>query len=383
MKELLTNPNNETEKVYVPRRPELLDTFRHESGKRIIQPYLSDPSEPYSLRLRATEKAGTLKFDTTLKSAGEIVADGKSRDEYTAVVSESRFGYYTTDELPTVYKKRVSPLDKIDIDFFDDGDAWIESEDPAAWNLFLDRHGLSDSDFEDMTGRVPDNETRAHELYRRMHEGRSAFRPYQPFDVDLALEGILQATTKHSRSRLPVVRLYGRSGSGKSRYLSDLRKGLEAHNVPSAVISTDDYNIGTTALTRINGGEHPTNFDTADVYDLGAAWADALRWLHGIPIVERKFDFATSEPKYGEQLAAPADGTVLFIEGLWARHPNFDAADVTYDVATPLATSLGQRITRDTKDRPEFADPSKNLAYYLEHAEPTYRAQSRITPEVQ
>ena len=101
--------------------------------------------------------------------------------------------------------------------------------------------------------------------------------------------------------------------------------------------------------------------------------ADTLRWLHGAPIRRRQFDFATSEPMYYGDTAAPSDQSVLFVEGLWARHDKFDLADLTFEVETPVATSIGQRITRDLVTRPEFADPSANLGYYLEHAEPTYR----------
>lgn len=368
---------NETEKTYRPRNEQLLERFRRESGKQIVQPYLSDTSEPFSLRLRHTEKSdGSTKLESTLKSAGELVADGKSRAEYQGYVTPQRFGYYTSSELPTVRKRRVSPIEAIDIDFFESGDMHVESEDPVAWNRFLDQFNLPASEFEDVTGLVPDNELLAHINYRREHGGRSAFAPYCAFDTDIALGAILpyaKSAIQLSRETLPVVRLYGRSGSGKSHYLAMLREKLAAHGVGSAVLSTDDYNRGMSTLTEMNGGAHPTNFDSSDVYDLKAAYADIFRWLDGMPIQKRTIDYTTSEPVFGGEVAAPPSDSILFVEGIWSRHDIFDFADMTYDVGTPLATSIGQRITRDLVARPEFADPSGNLEYYLEHAEPAYR----------
>lgn len=369
---------DETEKVYVPRIPELLDKFRSQAAKRIIQPYLSAPSEPFSLRLRNTEKADTHKFDATLKTSGTIVEAGKSRDEYTGKLTENRFAYYNTDELPTVRKTRVSPLEKIDIDFFDDGEAWVESEDPEAWNRFLDHYSYHADDFIDLTGQVPDNELRAHALYRREHGGRDAFRPYRPFDTDIALEAILPYATSRvqlSRHRLPVVRVFGRSGSGKSYHLAKLRKNLKEAGVSSHLVSTDDYNIGMKQLIEQNKGRIPENFDHMEAYDIIRARKDVHELLDGRPIRQYAFDWQTSEPKYQRTLESPDNG-VIFVEGIWARHEAFDFADVSLDVDTPLATSLGQRIVRDAAERREFAEPERSMSYYLEYAEPEYRGLS-------
>jgi len=383
MVERLTSKNdfdqkhNETEKTYLPRRAQLLDRFRDHAAKTIQQPYLSHPSEDYSLRLRHTTSASKPdKIDATLKSRGEIVEAGLSRDEFTAAIAMSRYRYYDRN-LPVVRKQRSSPLEAIDIDYYADGYTHVESEDPAAWRRFLDEFDLADADFEHVTGEVfTDNEWRAHQQYRREHGGREAFSPHREFETDIARETILQYAKSRvniSRGRIPVVRLYGRSGSGKSHQLDLLRAGLSAHDVQSAIISTDDYNVGTTELTRQNGGVHPTNFDHAGVYDLAAVSRDTARLLNGESIRDRRFDFATSEPVYGDERVAPPDNTVLFVEGLWARHDTFDFADLTFEVDTPLATAIGRRITRDLIDRPEFADPSSNLGYYLECAEPEYR----------
>ncbi|MBH2007557.1 hypothetical protein I8H83_03070 [Candidatus Saccharibacteria bacterium] len=369
---------NETEKTYRPRNKQLLERFRSEAGKQITQPYLSDPSEQFSLRLRHTTKPdGNVKLEATLKSAGEIVTDGKSRTEYPGGITQERFDYYTASTLPTVRKRRVSPLDAIDIDFFESGDVHVESEDPLAWNRFLDHSDLHANEFEDVTGLVPDNELLAHINYRRSHGGRSAFTPYRPFDTDIALESILpyaKSSIQLSRTATPIIRVYGRSGSGKSHCLDILREKLATHGVDSAVLSTDDYNRGIKALTEMNGGNHPTDFDTSEVYDLDAARTDLLHLLDGSVIQKRTIDYATSEPVFIGELAPPQHSGVLFVEGIWARHSKFDLADLTFDVGTPIATSIGQRITRDLVARPEFADPSSNLQYYLEHAEPAYRS---------
>ncbi|KKW04844.1 MAG: hypothetical protein UY35_C0003G0021 [Candidatus Saccharibacteria bacterium GW2011_GWC2_48_9] len=369
--------HNETEKTYLPSSAQLLDRFRDHAAKTIQQPYLSHPSEDYSLRLRHTTSASKPdKIDATLKSRGEIVETGLSRDEFTAPVTVNKYQFYNAN-LPTVHKQRSSPLEAIDIDFYADGYTHVESEEPVAWRRFLNEFDLSDTDFEDVTGEVfTDNEWRAHQQYRREHGGREAFSPHREFETDIALGTILQYAKSRvniSRGRIPVVRLYGRSGSGKSHQLDLLRTGLREHDVPSQVISTDDYNVGTTELTRQNGGLHPANFDHAGVYDLAAASRDTARLLNGESIRDRRFDFATSEPAYGNERVAPPDNTVLFVEGLWARHDTFDFADLTFEIETPLATAIGRRITRDLIDRPEFADPSSNLGYYLECAEPEYR----------
>lgn len=367
---------NETEKTYVPRNPEILRQFLAQSAKTIEQPYLSHPSEPYSLRLRHTTSAKGEKIDATLKSRGEIVDDGLSRSEFTAPINRERYEYYTAEDLPTVRKTRSSPLESIDIDFYPDGYSHVESEDPAAWQRFLDEYALNQEDFIDVTGEIfTDNEWRAHHAYRQEHGGREAFAPHREFETDIAIDAILQyakSSTQLSRGRLPVVRLYGRSGSGKSHLLDQLRAGLTEHGVSTAVLSTDDYNIGMSRLAQLHGGERPKNLDAADIYDLSGAQADMQHWLNGEPIRARGFDYETNEPVISSEIDAPANG-VVFVEGLWARDQRFDMADLTFEIQTPVATAIGQRITRDLAARPEFADPEKNLGYYLEHAEPTYR----------
>lgn len=369
---------NETEKTYVPRDPALLDQFLDYTAKAIQQPYLSHPSEQFSLRLRHTGSEKGVKIDTTLKSRGEIVANGLSRDEFTAPITLDRYGYYRDFDLPTVRKRRSSPLEAIDIDFYAGGYRHIESEDPAAWNRFLDEYGFSQDDFEDVTGEVfTDNEWRAHQSYRREHGGHEALMPYREFETEVALDSILQYAKSRlqiSRARIPVVRIYGRSGSGKSYQLDQLRARLAEQGVTTSVISTDDYNVGMTEMTRRNGGEYPTDFEDASIYNLPAVQEDVANWLRGDPIRERTFDFGTSEPVIGGHLPAPQNGSVLFIEGLWARHSAFDHADLSFEVETPMATCIGRRILRDMVSRPEFT-PEANLGYYVEHVEPSYRAQ--------
>mgnify|MGYP001123705125 CR=1 FL=1 len=367
---------NETEKTYLPRRDHILDRFRDHTVKTIQQPYLSHPSEDYSLRLRHTTSQKGTRIDATLKSRGEVVEAGLSRDEFTAPIAINRYTYYN-DNLPAVHKQRSSPLESIDIDFYTDGYTHVESEDPVAWRRFLDEFNLSDADFEDVTGEVfTDNEWRAHQQYRREHGGREALSPQREFESEIALEAILhyaKSRVRVSRGRLPVVRLYGRSGSGKSHQLDLLRDGLREHSVESEVISTDDYNIGIAEITRQSADVPPTNFDHEDVYDLSTAHDDAMKLLAGKPVRDRRYNFTTSEPVFYGERAAPKDGSVLFVEGLWARHSTFDFADLTFEVPTPLATSIGRRITRDLVARPVFANPADNLGYYLEHAEPAYR----------
>ncbi len=358
----------ETEKTFVPRRDAILEQFRSYTTQYITQPYLSHPDEPHSLRLRHTASELGGKTDATLKDRGTIVGEGLARIEVEAPISESRFSYYQqTDKLPRITKIRRSPIDAIDIDYYPGGYTHIESEDPAAWNRFLDEFHLSDDDFIDVTGaQFADNEWRAHYHYRLNHGGRDAWKPAPPLDLSEIETDILGA-----RGEKPtLVALGGRSGSGKSTIIKQLQTRFAERGISTATISTDDYNHGKTILHALSGGTWE-NYDSNNTYDLPLCQAHLALLATGTVVPQYQFDFKTEERVVNGKLQ-PAD--VVFVEGIKAHHPDIrELADLYYEMPTSLATSIGRRIMRDLTERPRF-DPSANLAYYLEYAEPEYQA---------
>jgi uridine kinase len=101
---------------------------------------------------------------------------------------------------------------------------------------------------------------------------------------------------------------------------------------------------------------------------------DVRKMLDGSPILKRAMDFTVVEPVYGGEIKAQP---VLFIEGIYATSSDFDKFEsLRFDIPTPLATSIGRRLLRDIKERPNFSDPGVSLKYILEQAEPMWRKQS-------
>lgn len=170
-----------------------------------------------------------------------------------------------------------------------------------------------------------------------------------------------------------IVTLSGRSGSGKSTLLQEVREKLNKLFISSEILSTDDYNVGMKQL-RILGNGSWKNYDADEVYDLELFRRDMHSIKIGNSIPVRRYDYVTGEPQINGTNIRPAN--VLLIEGIKANHQSIrDLADLSFNITTPLATSIGRRILRDMITRPQFADPGVNLAYYLEYAEPAYRSQ--------
>lgn len=367
-KEFEQNVSYETERTYLPVFPDQLTELR-ETARPIEQFYLSHPAEPFSLRIREVlSDDGSLAYVAGLKSRGELTEKGLKRIEVEVEVSPEVFRYYKSDETPTLRKLRATFRDNVVVDFYEDGHIQCESEDLPTWNSFMQLYGDS---FLDITGdRHADNEWRAHLAYRREHSGKEALTHSPELDIDQMANTIFLA----SRHTTPViVRVTGRSGSGKSTIVRDVQEKLRMYGLASDVISTDDYHRGATWLTQYNNGETWTAWDHPIVYDT-ATMSDAIQQLiHGKAIARREIDFSIVEPVYrGEISPSP----VLIIEGIYAGSDDFSRFEtLDYAIPTPLATCIGRRLLRDMVERPQFADPAESLRYMLEQAEPMWRLQ--------
>lgn len=366
-KEFEQKPNQEIERKFLPVFPEKLLEFR-EQARPIEQFYLSHPSEDFNLRFRETfDVDGQLRYYATLKDRGELRADGLARLEVEVEVSPELYQYYRAEN-PSLRKLRAQVNNGVEIDFYDDGNVQLESENPISWTQFVDTYGDM---FIDMTGeRIVDNEWRAHMQYRREHGGQEALAPLPELDTDEIVRSILQ---RYAAGSPVFVKICGRSGSGKSTIVHEIQEKLAGYKLASEVISTDDYHRGATWLREYNGDAEWTEWDAEIVYDTAAMAENLSRLSRGLAIPRRGIDWSVAEPiENGEICPAP----IVIIEGIYAGHEHFDGLGaLTYDVPTPLATCVGRRLLRDLTERPEFADPEKSLKYMLEQAEPAWRAQ--------
>lgn len=367
-KEFEQNVPREIEQKFIPVFPEQVAAFRAEAYP-IEQLYLSHPSEPFSLRLRELCSDEGVRYSAALKDRGEITPEGIDRLEVETEISPETYAFYKADNLPLLRKLRAEPMNDLAIDFFEDGDVQIESESPLSWQAFVDRTGVQAADVTD--NRVFDNEWRAHFAYRRTHGGAEALQPAGELDIEAMCQEILAA---HYKSPRTIIQIAGRSGSGKSTYVNQIRDRLESAGISCDVISTDDYHRGASWLREYNGGEEWTAWDDAIVYDTAALAQDINALLDGQPVAHRRIDFSIAEPIY-EGMRSPA--SVLLVEGIYTRSPDLaDLYTLSYEVPTPLATCIGRRLLRDLKERPQFADPAASLRYMLEQAEPAYRRQT-------
>lgn len=357
----------ECERKFLPIFPESLEQFRAESMP-IEQFYLSHPGEPFSLRMRETLRDGELTYEATLKDNGHLTDAGVSRIEVNASISAELYRRYQSSDTPILKKLRAEPIDGIVIDFFEDGTTQVESESEMAWEQFTERYG---NNFVEITqDSMSRNEWRAHLSFRREHEGKEALVPVP----ELSPTDIVADILNHSPTECPiVVHIGGRSGSGKSTIVREVVATLNEYGISSNVMSTDDYHRGTTWLERYNHGARWEHWDDPVVYDTGAMANDLANLRSGMSIYRRSIDWTIVEPTY-DGVIEPRD--VLIVEGIYATSPDITPAhDLSYRMTTPLATCVGRRLLRDMRERPEFADPEKSLAYMLTDAEPAYRLQ--------
>ncbi len=368
-REFEQNMPTETEQKFVPLFPEELLGYRREA-RPIEQYYLSHPSEEFSLRLRETmAPSGELTYTATLKNTGYVVAEGLERMEVEVPINQELYQWYKSPDAPLLRKLRAEPFPGITIDFFDDDTVQLESEHEENWRRFLRVHG--DMFCETTGDRSANNEWRAHVDFRRAHGGQEAFKPAPELQVDTIIADILH--TRRTRN-VVTVHIAGRSGSGKSTIVEQLKDELYyEYGLRSEVVSTDDYHRGTSWLVDYNGGNAWTAWDDAIVYDTKRMGHDLKLIKRGCSVPRRKIDFTIAEPTVDGEIN-PAD--VIIIEGIYAASPDVTTdGDLHFEMSTPLATCIGRRLLRDMRERPEFADPTKSLAYILEQAEPAYRAQ--------
>lgn len=362
----------EIEQKFIPVFPDHLSEYRLK-GVPVEQYYLSHPTEDFSLRLRKImPNDGETVYSATLKDRGTVTADGLKRLEVNADVTDSIYNYYRHTNVPIISKLRTIFNKHVVVDYYEDGHVQLESENPVAWTHFTGRNGTH---FADITGdRIADNEWRAHLEYRRAHGGAEAFRPKESLDINAITKVIVET---HKRNGQVLVRLTGRSGSGKSTIAHQIQTTLSSAGINTSIISTDDYHRGSTWLRNHNNGVEWSEWDHPIVYDTQAMATDLQSLLENHPIAERRIDFADCEP---EVVGVIEPTPVIIVEGIYAGASDFDRfSPVTFDVPTPLATCIGRRLLRDLSERPEFANPAKSLKYILEQAEPEYRRQNDMS----
>lgn len=359
----------EIERKYLPVFPEALDDLRAEALP-IEQYYLSHPSEPFSLRMREVcNPDGSVDYTATLKDRGTLTQDGLDRLEVTAPVSRELYEFYRDASVPVLRKLRAEPEPGVVVNFYDNGSTHVESEDGISWQRFVMKYGDA---FVDITGdHLVDNEWHAHLNFRRANNGHEAHAPLPDLRVDDIIRDIYQSGGNLSRC---VVHIGGRSGSGKSTIVRELRERLAEFGLSTVVTSTDDYHRGTKWLVDYNGGETWTHWDDRVVYDTATMATELAKLRDGQPINKREIDWQIAEPIV-TGITEPAD--VIIVEGIYATSPDITAEqDLQYIMPTPLATCIGRRLLRDLRERPQFADPAVSLGYMLREAEPAYRAQS-------
>lgn len=368
LKEFEQNLSHEVERKFIPVFPDELVSFRPDA-RPIEQFYISNPKELFSLRFRETfDHDGALLYEATLKDTGTVTSGGIDRIEITTPVDASLYNYYHDALTPTIRKLRAEPRPGITIDFYEDDSIQIESENEREWQAFVHEHG---DNFVEITGdRMSTNEWKAHLSFRRTHEGAEALPVADELHADDIVNDIIRAGSTAPR----IVRIGGRSGSGKSTIVREVRSKLDRVGLSSVVVSTDDYHRGTSWLRNHNGGEAWTHWDAPIVYDTASTAIDLERLTNGESIPRRKIDWSVAEPVI-TGIVEPAD--VIIIEGIYAQSPDIiHSSDLTYEMTTPLATCVGRRLLRDLRERPEFANPAKSLGYMLREAEPAYRQQS-------
>lgn len=359
--------HREVEQTFTPLFPERFDELRTRAMP-MEQFYLSHPSESFHLRFREKLKDGQLHYSAALKDCGELTENGLSRLEVEVPVSAELYQFYKSEDLPILRKLRATPMEHIAVDFYEDGKALVESEHPEAWAKFRDEYG---DVFVEVSGdRLSSNEQLAHIEYRRQHDGSEACTPEAELDCEQMTREIMEKCYQNGAA---MVQISGRSGSGKSTIVREIKERLAACGASSTCISTDDYHRGGTWLRRYNHGNEWTEWDHPIVYDTAQMAEDIARLKSGETIARRIINFTDVEP----QLVGDIEPVhVIIIEGIYAASPDFSHFDtLRYDMPTPLATCIGRRLLRDLKERPQFADPKKSLVYMLEQAEPMYMAQ--------
>lgn len=373
------SPHVRIEQRFLPvdeHRTELVNKFRHHAVARIKKICLNSPEEEHKLWVFAHSTPGKEPFyETVLKDQGSKRSFGIERAEFRGRIEQEVFEYYEADNAPSLTHYRYRPNPNICIDFTEDGDILrAESNDPTAWDNFVQVEELEGFFHQATHDKRSDSEWLAHTAFRNAHGGREAFpSPARP-EISQMIDDI--DTLRDGNNRI-VVMLGGRSGAGKSYTVRGLQKKLSSRRINSTVISTDDYNRGRKhlfALAKSRGEHRWVNYESEEVYDLSLFATDIQQLINGSDIPRYAFNFDTEEREKIDTINADAS-EVIIIEGIMANHPSLrNLAHLSYEIPTLTATSLGQRSFRDYDERPQFAHPRKNVPYYMTFVEPAFRA---------
>ena len=363
----------EVEQTFIPLFPERLAEYRDQVAT-IRQHYLSGINEPCDLRLREiVEPDGTIHYQAGIKGNERMSPEGRVRDELIdgIAVPKELFDYYAASEdLPVEYKLRAQVNANVVIDFTEDGVS-IETEHAIARDAFFDRAGGA-GQFMEVTGDTAfKSRWRAEKHYRQARGGYESFKPVPEFSSDAAVAEILHA--RMNAVQPLVIAISGRSGSGKSTVIRELRDKLAEVGLTSDVTSSDDYHRGKTWLEQYNNGESWQRWDDEIVYNLRALAEDLTTYKEGGVIPRLHMDFVSQEHSVNGVIRQV---DVLLVEGIYAGSLELSQlTNLEFELPTPFATCVWRRMLRDAKERPEFNDFEKSFRYILEQVEPAYRAQ--------
>lgn len=165
-----------------------------------------------------------------------------------------------------------------------------------------------------------------------------------------------------------IIGISGGSGSGKSVFISQLRKKFEVGQV--AFISQDNYyNPRETQKKDLKGVR---NFDLPSSVDLEVFTEDVLRLKSGHEIVRKEYTFNNPYASPGTIVIQPAP--VIIVEGLFVfcHQPIWDLLDLRVFIHASDSQRLSRRILRDQMERNY---PLEDVLYrYEHHVFPAFKA---------
>lgn len=357
------------------------------SKQNIEQIYLSHPNEEWSLRVRKTTSGSSdPEYTVTLKSSDDNQGEeALERVEVEAPISEEIFRFFQQQEqLPRLQKYRhLASIDcgipGISVDTIDGIDTLlIEVENPEQHPELIERCTEEERIKEVTHDTTWQNEYIAHQIFKAEY-GCEALTPKDPLNVVKICHDIVRHRVEKSTVNPTIISLRGRSGSGKTTFAHELQQALTGHGMSSAIVTTDDYNRGITALNQLLGHEEwRGNWDEHMIYDTALLAQELEACItHGEPIPQRSFDFITEEPQLTGEYYPKSQ--IVIVEGIFAHSSNITPLlALQYEMTTPLATCIGRRLIRDlsTRKNSEFQDPAELLRYQLEVAERMYQKYS-------
>ncbi len=324
----------EIEQKFEPLNPEMFELYRENPTELIEQIYLSQPDEPYSLRLReSTTKNGTV-FTATLKDRDTDSCENLNRMEIETKISQETYDFFATSgRHPRIHKIRSEIEPGITID-------WIEGREKPIIEVETDRESaerfLGGANFfrlRNVSGQIESqNETVAYELHPEMLVAKSPEITSQEI-----LRPVLSGEIKPSINDPYIVAITGRSGSGKSTLAREVQDLFQRHydsrmasgcpfrcEIP--IISTDDYHKGRRAMIEHFGSAEAINWDDPIVYDtqlMANEIRESLRGGRALPL--RKFDFVSQEPTAAEFPDRERLAPIILVEGLYADSPDLNS----------------------------------------------------------